>query len=87
MEQIEHSESDQEIVRSMLHVAKKKLNLNVVVEGIESTQQEQFILEQGCDVGQGFYMANLCPVKCLPSSSKATLWRNRRYLLLCGCRA
>ncbi|WP_229766290.1 EAL domain-containing protein, partial [Vibrio cholerae] len=60
MEQIEHSESDQEIVRSMLHVA-KKLNLNVVVEGIESTQQEQFILEQGCDVGQGFLYGKPMP--------------------------
>lgn len=50
----------QEIVRSMLHVA-KKLNLNVVVEGIESTQQEQFILEQGCDVGQGFLYGKPMP--------------------------
>lgn len=86
MEQIEHSESDQEIVRSMLHVA-KKLNLNVVVEGIESTQQEQFILEQGCDVGQGFLYGKPMPSEVFTSSSKATLWRNRRYLLLCGCRA
>lgn len=60
LEQIEHSESDQEIVRSMLHVA-KKLKLNVVVEGIESPQQEQFILEHGCDIGQGFLYGRPMP--------------------------
>lgn len=60
LEQIEHSESDQEIVRSILHVA-KTLKLNVVVEGIESTQQEQFILEHDCDLGQGFLYGKPMP--------------------------
>ncbi|WP_000035275.1 sensor domain-containing phosphodiesterase [Vibrio sp. RC586] len=60
LEQIAHCESDQEIVRSMLHVA-KKLKLNVVVEGIESVQQEQFILEHGCYVGQGFLYGKPMP--------------------------
>ncbi|MGL4828008.1 MAG: sensor domain-containing phosphodiesterase [Vibrio sp.] len=61
LEQIAHSESDQEIVRSMLHVA-KKLKLNVVVEGIESVQQQQFILEHGCYIGQGFLYGKPMPM-------------------------
>ncbi|AOW84441.1 GGDEF and EAL domain-containing protein [Vibrio mimicus] len=60
LEQIEHSENDQEIVRSMLHVA-KKLKLKVVAEGIETKQQEQFILEHGCDIGQGFLYGRPMP--------------------------
>ncbi|MEM4997691.1 EAL domain-containing protein [Priestia sp. SB1] len=32
----------------------EKLGLNIVVEGIETEEQLQFIIEKGCQVGQGF---------------------------------
>ncbi|CAK8583626.1 MULTISPECIES: EAL domain-containing protein [Priestia] len=32
----------------------KKLGLNIVVEGIETEEQLQFVIEKGCQVGQGY---------------------------------
>ncbi|CCN81553.1 putative EAL, GGDEF and GAF domains protein [Vibrio nigripulchritudo SFn27] len=51
--QISGSEQDKEIIRSIIHVA-KKLKLKVVMEGVESHDQEQFILDEGCDYVQGY---------------------------------
>jgi len=51
--QITGSGQDREIVRSIIHVA-KKLHLKVVMEGIETAEQEQFIVSEGCDYGQGY---------------------------------
>ncbi len=52
--------ANREIVRSMIHVA-KKLNLKVIVEGIESRQQEKSLLEVGFDIGQGFLYGKPMP--------------------------
>lgn len=54
MQQLDSSDDDKEIVRSIVNVA-KKLELKVTVEGIESQQHEQFIIEEGCDFGQGYF--------------------------------
>ncbi|WP_322804632.1 EAL domain-containing protein [Vibrio alfacsensis] len=51
--QMENSDDDRAIICSIIHIA-KKLDLQVVIEGIESTQQEQFLIGEGCDIGQGF---------------------------------
>ena len=53
IENIERDVTDKEIVTSIIHVA-KKLQLAVTVEGIETVQQENFIIDQGCEIGQGF---------------------------------
>ncbi|MCY9843606.1 putative bifunctional diguanylate cyclase/phosphodiesterase [Vibrio caribbeanicus] len=53
IENIEKDVTDREIVTSIIHVA-KKLHLAVTVEGIETVQQENFIIDQGCEIGQGF---------------------------------
>jgi len=31
------------------------LNLKVVAEGIETVEQQNFLIEQQCDIGQGYY--------------------------------
>lgn len=53
VQQMEKSDNDRAIICSIIHIA-KKLDLQVVVEGVESTSQEQFLIQEGCDVAQGF---------------------------------
>ncbi|MDF2154794.1 EAL domain-containing protein [Vibrio sp. CAU 1672] len=60
VQQMEKSVDDRAIVRSIIHVA-KKLDLLVVIEGIESVQQEQFLIREGCDIGQGFLYGKPMP--------------------------
>ena len=40
-------------------------NLRVVAEGIETDEQRVFIIEQGCDIGQGFYFGKPMPADIL----------------------
>lgn len=58
--QLDESEEDKEIVRSIINIA-QKLNLQVTVEGIENPDHEAFILAEGCDVGQGYLYGRPMP--------------------------
>ncbi|HAS8385259.1 TPA: EAL domain-containing protein [Vibrio vulnificus] len=60
VQHIDKSEEDKEIIRSIIHVA-KKLDLEVVMEGIESDLQEDFLIREGCDIGQGFLYGKPMP--------------------------
>ncbi|WP_047047814.1 EAL domain-containing protein [Vibrio mexicanus] len=60
VQQLEKSHEDREIVRSIISVA-KKLNLSVTIEGIENAKHEAFILEQGCEFGQGYFYGKPMP--------------------------
>lgn len=60
VQNIDKSEEDKEIIRSIIHVA-KKLDLEVVMEGIESDLQEAFLIREGCDIGQGFLYGKPMP--------------------------
>lgn len=42
------------IVGSIIHIA-KELNIDVVAEGIENTEQLDIIKDLGCNIGQGFF--------------------------------
>ncbi|MCE0496061.1 putative bifunctional diguanylate cyclase/phosphodiesterase [Vibrio salinus] len=53
VETIENNPQDQDIIRSIIQIA-KKLDLQVIAEGVETRMQEQFIIEEGCDYGQGY---------------------------------
>ncbi|MDG3085452.1 EAL domain-containing protein [Vibrio hannami] len=50
---ITHEDNDKEIMRSMIRVA-KKMNIEVMVEGIEDLDQELFVVSEGCDYAQGY---------------------------------
>ncbi|MCV5838493.1 EAL domain-containing protein, partial [Escherichia coli] len=60
VQQMEKSDDDRAIICSIIHIA-KKLELQVVIEGIESPQQEQFLIGEGCDIGQGFLYGKPMP--------------------------
>ncbi|WP_017632616.1 GGDEF and EAL domain-containing protein [Vibrio sp. 624788] len=60
IDQMLNSDGDSEIVRSIVQIA-KKLDLNVTIEGIESEAQEKFIIDEGCDVGQGYLYGRPMP--------------------------
>lgn len=53
-------EQDKELARAIIAMA-KKLNLHVVAEGVETAEQHQFILDEGCDFGQGYLYGKPVP--------------------------
>jgi diguanylate cyclase (GGDEF)-like protein/PAS domain S-box-containing protein len=61
------NDNDLVIVRSTIDLA-HNLGLRVVAEGIESEQQLATLRELGCDLGQGFFVAEPLPIEQL------TLW-------------
>jgi sensor c-di-GMP phosphodiesterase-like protein len=53
IDEIPENTSDVAITKAILTLA-KSLKYKVVAEGIESSEQEQFLMDQSCDVGQGY---------------------------------
>ena len=53
IDDIPHDKNDVAISRAILALA-KSLDYSVVAEGIEYQEQENFLKEHGCDVGQGY---------------------------------
>ncbi|WP_428775369.1 sensor domain-containing phosphodiesterase [Vibrio sp.] len=60
VEQLDDNEEDREIVRSIINVA-KKLNLEVTIEGVENQNHEQFLIDEGCEYGQGYFYGKPMP--------------------------
>ncbi len=52
---------DRTIVRSIIAMA-ESLNLNVIAEGVESEQQRQFLLNNGCANYQGYLFSKPVPI-------------------------
>ena len=50
------------IVRSIISIA-KSLNLKMVAEGVESTEQINFLLKNGCNIAQGYYYSKPLPLE------------------------
>ena len=55
-------EEDRELARAIIAMA-KKLHLYVVAEGVETAEQNQFIIDEGCDFGQGYLFGKPVPAK------------------------
>ena len=53
--------SDQAIVRTIIAMA-HTLNLNVIAEGVETEQQRQLLLTNGCNTYQGYLFAKPLPI-------------------------
>jgi len=66
------SETDAAVASAVVTLA-RRLGLSVVAEGVETTAQQQFLTEIGCDVLQGFLFARPLPV------GELEAWLIQRY--------
>ena len=51
---LEQDEKDQALVKTVITLG-KNLGMSVVAEGVENRQQQDILLQFGCDLIQGFY--------------------------------
>jgi len=54
------NKDDQEIIKTIISMA-KNLNLNAVAEGVETKEQQEFLIHQGCHMMQGYYFGRPMP--------------------------
>lgn len=64
------TDDDRMVVESIVSLA-KKLNLKVCAEGVEESQQFEFVSQLGCDLIQGYYFAKPVPLDELSSTISA----------------
>ena len=56
VQEIEHNKKNQNLVKSIISLA-KTLEIDLVVEGIETERQAEVLQSFGCESGQGYYYA------------------------------
>ncbi len=50
-----HNKNDQEIIKTIISMA-RSLNMEALAEGVETQEQHQFLVQQGCQMMQGYYL-------------------------------
>ena len=60
--QLSAGDDDASIVRAIIQLA-KNLKMQVIAEGVETAEQEAYIVNEGCDEGQGYYYSKPLPAK------------------------
>jgi diguanylate cyclase (GGDEF)-like protein len=65
--------SDAEIVRSTIELG-HNLGLSVVAEGVEDADALAFLVDNGCDVAQGYYIARPMPAGEVPAWVRGSSW-------------
>lgn len=73
IQDILNNEKDSKIVRSTIELG-HQLELEVVAEGIEDEASYELLKTLGCDIGQGFYMANPMPLHELEEWLSQSKW-------------
>jgi diguanylate cyclase (GGDEF)-like protein/PAS domain S-box-containing protein len=54
------NKDDQEIIKTIISMA-KTLNLDAVAEGVETKEQQEFLIHQGCHMMQGYFFGRPMP--------------------------
>ncbi|ORU93639.1 MAG: hypothetical protein A6F70_06120 [Cycloclasticus sp. symbiont of Bathymodiolus heckerae] len=54
---LEHDKQDRSIVKTTIAMG-RGLGLNVIAEGVETTQQQEMLLEYGCSNYQGYLFSS-----------------------------
>ncbi|HUE91527.1 putative bifunctional diguanylate cyclase/phosphodiesterase [Pseudomonas sp.] len=62
-------EDDATIVRAIIQLG-KSLGMQVIAEGVETAEQEAYIIAQGCNEGQGYFYSKPLPARELTSYLK-----------------
>ena len=62
LETIIDDKDDQKIIQAIIKLA-KELELDVIAEGVERTDQEKFLIESNCNFAQGFLYSKPIPSK------------------------
>lgn len=57
---IGHKDTDPRLLSMIIELA-KNMNLNIVAEGVESEEQQTYLVNLGCDVHQGYYFSRPVP--------------------------
>jgi diguanylate cyclase (GGDEF)-like protein/PAS domain S-box-containing protein len=61
MAQVCHSQQDAVLVKTIIRMA-QNLGMQVVAEGVETANQMEFLIEQGCELAQGFFFSKPLPL-------------------------
>ncbi len=56
IDELGHTEKSETMVKTILNIA-RNLDLTVVAEGVEELTQKEFLLEENCDILQGYYFS------------------------------
>ena len=70
---IQSSRDDAAIVQAIITLG-KTLNLGVIAEGVETSEQLAFLANLGCDQYQGFYFSGALPPKELIELLRSKFW-------------
>ena len=71
-------EDDATIVRAIIQLG-KSLGMQVIAEGVETAEQEAYIIAQGCHEGQGYYYSRPLPARELTQYLKQSS-RSHRHI-------
>jgi len=61
MEQVCHSQQDAALVATIIRMG-QNLGMQVVSEGVETADQMEFLIDQGCELAQGFFFSKPLPL-------------------------
>lgn len=61
MEQVCHNQQDAILVKTIIGMA-HNLSMQVVSEGVETAEQLEFLIDQGCELAQGFFFGKPLPL-------------------------
>ncbi len=71
-------EGDATIVRAIIQLA-RSLGMQVIAEGVETAEQERYLIAEGCNEGQGYYYSKPVPAEELDSLLRQSLRFERSF--------